>query len=303
VTAPAGFTVRPMTDGDAAAVADLMNTFDRAYLEEPDVVDPDVVASWGVRLALARDSRLYLHGTETVGAATVNSRSEANLDLDAFVHPEWTGRGLGTAMVDWLEEETVGRGLAVARTSALAADELAVRLLAARGFSSIRHFYRMAIDLDEPPPHPEWPEGFAVSVFRPGDEEAVLHAVTEEAFADHWDHEERDLESWQRAVFEAPWWDPSLVYLVRAGDEVVAAEVNSVRFGGGWIGTLGTLKPWRGRGLGRALLLTAFGEFYRRGETRVRLAVDAGNETGATQLYESVGMRIAWQADVYEKHL
>lgn len=76
-----------------------------------------------------------------------------------------------------------------------------------------------------------------------------------------------------------------------------------MRFGGGWVGTLGTRKPWRGKGLGRALLLTAFGELCRRGETRVRLAVDAGNETGATQLYESVGMRVAWQADVYEKHV
>ena len=76
-----------------------------------------------------------------------------------------------------------------------------------------------------------------------------------------------------------------------------------MRFGGGWVGTLGTRKPRRGKGLGRALLLTAFGEFYRRGETLVRLAVDAGNETGATQLYESVGMRVALQADVYEKHV
>jgi ribosomal protein S18 acetylase RimI-like enzyme len=206
-------------------------------------------------------------------------------------------------MVDWLEEEARRRGLAVARTSALAADERAVRLLAAHGFSPIRHFYRMVIDLDGPPPEPDWPAGFEVSTFRPGEDEEVLHAVTEESFAEHWGHEDRDLDAWQRTVFETPWWDPSLVYLVRAGDEVVAAEVNAVRFGAGWVGTIGTLKPWRGRGLGRALLLTAFGEFYRRGERRVRLAVDAGNETGATQLYEGVGMRIAWQADVYEKHL
>jgi len=33
------------------------------------------------------------------------------------------------------------------------------------------------------------------------------------------------------------------------------------------------------------------------------LGVDAGNETGATRLYESVGMRAVWQADVWEKRL
>jgi mycothiol synthase len=284
-------------------VAELMNTFDRAYLEEPDVADPAEITTWWVRLDLDRDSRLYWHGKDLVATATVNERTEENLDLDAYVHPHWTGRGLGAAMVDWLEEETRQRGLPVARTAALAADDRAVRLLSERGFVPIRHFYRMAIDLDAPPPEPEWPDGFELSGFRPGEDEAILHAVTEEAFSEHWDHEDRDLENWQRTVFGAPWWDPSLVYLVRAGGEVAAAEVNSVRFGGGWIGTIGTRKAWRGLGLGRALLLTAFGEFYRRGETRVRLAVDAGNETGATQLYESVGMRIAWQADVYEKHL
>jgi mycothiol synthase len=93
------------------------------------------------------------------------------------------------------------------------------------------------------------------------------------------------------------------VYLVREGDEVVAAEINAIRFGYGWVGTIGTRAPWRGRGLGRALLLAAFGELYRRGEKRIGLAVDAGNETGATHLYESVGMRIAWQANVYEKRV
>jgi mycothiol synthase len=205
-------------------------------------------------------------------------------------------------MVDWLEAQTERRRFSEARTAVLAADARAGRLLVSRGFAPIRHFYRMAIDLDAPPPEAEWPDGLEVSTCGLG-EEALLHAVTDEAFADHWGHEERDLDHWQQTVFGTPWWDPSLVYLVREGDEVVAAEINAVRFGGGWVGTLGTRKPWRGKGLGRALLLTAFGEFYRRGETRVRLAVDAGNETGATQLYESVGMRVARQADVYETHV
>ena len=47
--------------------------------------------------------------------------------------------------------------------------------------------------------------------------------------------------------------------------------------------------PWRGRGLGAALLLHSFGEFRRAGATRVGLGVDSENATGATQLYERVG--------------
>ena len=280
-----------------------MNAFDRAYVEEPDTLGADDITAWWSRIEPERDSRLYVAADgRLAGAATLSDRNPGTLDLDAFVLPEHAGRGLGGAMVDWLEEETARRGLDRAQTAALTADAAAGRLLHGRGYEPVRRFYRMATDLDEPPPAPEWPEGFEVSTFRPGDE-AILHAVMEEAFAEHWGHEPRDLEYWREHTFGAAWWDPSLVYLVREGDEVVAAEVNAVRFGSGWVGTIGTRKPWRGRGLGRALLLQAFGEFHRRGESRVSLAVDAGNETGATHLYESIGMRVVWQADVYEKRM
>jgi ribosomal protein S18 acetylase RimI-like enzyme len=60
------------------------------------------------------------------------------------------------------------------------------------------------------------------------------------------------------------------------------------------------LREFRGRGLGRALLLTAFAEFHRRGERKVSLGVDASNPSGAVALYESVGMSTHHQAALYE---
>ena len=47
----------------------------------------------------------------------------------------------------------------------------------------------------------------------------------------------------------------------------------------------------------------AFGEFYRRGESRCALGVDANNTTGATRLYERAGMRVLWEAVIFEKEL
>lgn len=46
-------------------------------------------------------------------------------------------------------------------------------------------------------------------------------------------------------------------------------------------------KAWRGR----ALLLAAFGELRLRGIAAVDLGVDSESQTGATRLYEQVGMR------------
>ena len=57
------------------------------------------------------------------------------------------------------------------------------------------------------------------------------------------------------------------------------------------------------KGLGRALLLHTFGEFHRRGVTRISLGVDSQNATGATKLYESVGMHVEQETVVWEKRL
>ena len=55
--------------------------------------------------------------------------------------------------------------------------------------------------------------------------------------------------------------------------------------------------------MGEALLKTAFAEFFRRGERRVALQVDAQSPTGATRLYERVGMRVLYEVAVYEREL
>jgi mycothiol synthase len=303
VKPPDPFTARAATPDDAAAVAGLMNAVDCAYLEDPDEMSAVEVTERWARLDRERDTLILEDGDGTLAAVgTLDGRQDDALDLDGYVHPSHVGRGLGTFLLDWLEEEAAARGRPVARVSTLAADRAAVPLFTPRGFAPVRHFYRMLIDLDGPPPAPELPSGFELSLFRPGDE-AVLHATLEEAFADHWGHQFESLDDWRQRVFGRDWWDPSLVHLVREGDEVAAACVNAIRFGVGWVGILGTRAPWRGRGLGRVLLLAAFDELYRRGEHRIGLTVDAGNETGATHLYESAGMRIAWQADIYEKRV
>ena len=93
-------------------------------------------------------------------------------------------------------------------------------------------------------------------------------------------------------------------FVVRDGDEIAATVRNDPdREGGGYVGALGVRRAWRGRGLGRALLLQTFAEFHRRGVHRVTLGVDAESPTGATRLYESVGMTVESETLVFEKSL
>jgi mycothiol synthase len=201
------------------------------------------------------------------------------------------------------ETEARRRGIDALPNAVLGDDERAHQLLQSRGYRPARHFYRMTIDLDRPPPHPVWPDGLVAVPVDYSRDAGALHAALDEAFLEEWGHEPENEVDW-RARRERAGFDPTLWFVVKDGGEVAAAIISDEeRFGTGWIAALGVRKPWRRRGLGLALLLHAFGELYRRGQRRIGLGVDAQNPTGATRLYERAGMKVAWSATFFEKEL
>jgi ribosomal protein S18 acetylase RimI-like enzyme len=111
------------------------------------------------------------------------------------------------------------------------------------------------------------------------------------------------LEEWRRVRFDDPEFDPTLWAIAWDGDEVAGFSLNRYRMGIGWVRTIGVRRPWRKRGLGEALLLHSFGEYYRRGTRTIGLGVNAHNPTGATRLYQKVGMYAASEHVTYEKEL
>jgi len=70
---------------------------------------------------------------------------------------------------------------------------------------------------------------------------------------------------------------------------VAGAVLAIVTPAGGYVDELFVRRPWRGRGLGRALLLCECAELRSRGLPRAYLGVDEANPTGARHLYESAG--------------
>ncbi len=214
------------------------------------------------------------------------------------VRPSAQGHGLGTRLLELVEGRLAEEGAARIHSWALAGDERAGELFAQRGYGEVRRFWEMAIDLDGEPSEP----AAAIETFE--EEDAVgFHAALEEAFEDHWEPHPESFEDWWKRQRARTNFDPSLWFVIRDGDEIAAVVRNELRTGAGYVGALGVRRPWRGRGYGRALLLQSFREFQRRGSTRVTLGVDAANPTGATQLYESVGMHVEQEEIVWEKAL
>ena len=173
--------------------------------------------------------------------------------------------------------------------------------LADAGGQVVRHYWRMSATFAEPPLDPRLPNG--VTIDQPGDDAGRLrdlHRVIDTAFLDHYGFGETVFEEWLDRQSSSPGADRGLWWLASVDGAPAAALVGRDWPDTGWVQGVGTLREFRGRGLARLLLLTAFAEFGRRGQLTVSLGVDADNPTGAVALYESVGMRVSHETLRYE---
>lgn len=309
------YTVRAPSRDDIPAILALIAACDIA---SDGVSDPfteeELITSWR-GLDLARDAWLVIAGDGALAgylALLLHDAEYGWIESDGYVHPEHRGRGIGTALLRLAEaraRELISVVPADARVvlqgGMTLADEAAPSLFEHEGFRVARYFWRMAITMDAPPPAPEWPEGVSVRTCERGQDERVFFETLEEAFRDHWGHPPRNYDEWYARSVESSSYDPALWWLATAPDGEPAGAIRCHRQpdGTGWINTLGVRRPWRSRGLGRALLLQAFDAFYRRGVRDVALGVDAQNPTGATRLYERAGMRVVRRYAIYRKVL
>ena len=313
---PEGYTIRRPAPDDFAAVLGLLTASDIAEFGETDTSAEDLRAEWR-ELYLAADAWLVVAPEGApAGYAAVGHRAWVQIFADVYVHPEHEGKGIGAQLVRLTEaraREFVPQAPPAARVTLSntinGANEAARRLLEGEGYGPVRRFWRMVIAMDEPPPAPEWPAGIAVRRFHPGRDERAVYATVTDAFRDMWGYIPPTFEEWRGFMIEREDFDPSLSFLAIAegrdgeDEEIAGVALCLPRLEMGWVRSLAVRRPWRGQGLGMALLREAFGEFYRRGRREVGLGVDAQSPTGAARLYERAGMRVARQFDSYQKEL
>jgi len=282
---------------DAAAVADLFRSVEEHVTGRASGFDAEAVRGWWQTIAFETNTWLFEEGPTLVAAAGCQAHGDRG-NSGGGVRPAAQGRGLGTKLLELVESRLVEDGAKRVHSWAVAADERAAELFRGRGYHEARRFWEMAIDLEGDLPEP----AAAIEPFR--EEDAVdFHAALEEAFEDHWEPHPEPFEEWWNRQRSRLNFDPSLWFVIRDGEQVAAVTRNEMRTESGYIGALGVRRPWRGRGYARALLQYSFREFQRRGSNRVTLGVDAANPTGATQLYESVGMQVEAEEIVWEKSL
>lgn len=220
-----------------------------------------------------------------------------------FVHPHWRRKGIGGAL--HRRNEARLREIAAAHADVSPkwfgaegpdADAGNTALLAGDGYTPARYFYEMVaptLDGIEPLPMPEGIELRPVT----RDQYRTIWLGAEEAFRDHWGQAEQVEADWERFVADPDNEDPALWRIGWVGDEVagvvittVPAEENELHgLARVYVASVAVRRPWRRRGLARALMTSSLVAAREAGFTSGSLGVDTDSPTGATALYESLG--------------
>ena len=177
------------------------------------------------------------------------------------------------------------------------------------GMVPARRFYMMSIDATStliPDEMPSLPDGVEIVVRDDDETRRAIYELDRVAFMEHWGWADYPYDDWIEHMTASPSFDPADWWLltvdgVPAGICLLSnsrAELNE-----GYVGVLGVLKEYRGRGLAQLLLRRAFVHYRAQGRKAIALGVDATNTTGAVALYEKVGMRPALVFEVYEHDL
>ena len=220
-----------------------------------------------------------------------------------WVHPRWRRRGIGgslhrlnEARLREIAAEHDGVEPKWLASESTDADAGAVAILRGDGYQAARFFYDMVARTLDGIVAPPMPDGLEL---RPvtRDQYRAIWEASAEAFRDHWGENEWTDADWARFDGDPHRTDPRFWRVGWDGDEVAGAIVTTVpveeneRHGRPrvYVDMVSVRRPWRRRGLARALLASSLVGAREAGFTSASLGVDTDSPTGATDLYRSLG--------------
>jgi mycothiol synthase len=232
------------------------------------------------------------------------------------VRPEARGGNVEEKIIVWgeqrMREVATERGASVKLRSWVRDKQRDRRaLLENSGFTSDRYFIIMGRSLSELIPESKLSEGFILRQSQGEPDAEAWVEMRNQSCIDHWNYHPSTVEEHVHWLGD-PNYQSELDLIAVAPDGTFVAfclcyilpeenERNERK--DGWIGSLGTRRGFRRRGLGRAMLLAGMQRLKAVGMETAKLGVDAQNPNQASKLYESVGFRKLYTNVVYVKNL
>lgn len=231
------------------------------------------------------------------------------LHVEGTVDPAHRGQGVGTrlvqamlARVDELHRERHPEMPARIGLSGVSTNTSQAALLEQHGLVPERWSFTMRATLGAVDAPPQPPAGLEVRGY---DDTfaAAMHAAHNEAFVDHPNFTPWTEVMWKQWVTESRSFRPELSFVVvePSAPERVVAYVQSAEFDAhfeatgrreAYVGKVGTLREFRGRGLAGTLLRHALAAYQAAGYDEAALDVDSENPTGALGVYERAGFAV-----------
>jgi GNAT superfamily N-acetyltransferase len=284
VDVPAGISTRPLTRADAHAVYEVMLAQEEVDLDEVMIEEADIVGDWSrSSFDVAASTIGAFDGDRLVAYGEVGASGRC----DAAVDPAYRGRGIGTAVALWMQDNARSRGIAEIGMP-VPQGSPGDRLLEALGYRVRWESWGLSLPDGATVPERQLPAGYAVRAADPSEYEQVWQ-VQEDAFLEWSERDREPFGEWKEGVLGRPGFEPwHLRVVVDAARDVAAMAWLQIGLDTAFVSRLATKREERGRGLAQVLLVDSFRAGRAHGVSKSELSTDS--RTGALTLYEKVGM-------------
>ncbi len=268
-----------------------------------------------------RDMIFSFHAEQPVAYCRTSSMWEESSNSWMYgwlmhVHHDFKSKGIEEALIGWLENQAVcnhqdlhveANGMHSVFLSESEQERL--NIVISRGYSPERHFINMKRDLENIPDH-QFPEGIVVRPAMPSQYRQVWEADVE-AFQDHWGATIPPESEYQEWISNKNYFQPYLWQIAWDGNEIAGMVLNFINLTEnqergrlrGYTEGISVRRPWRGKGIAKALICRSMQMMKALGMTEVALGADSENISGATKLYEGLGYRTYSRSVVMRKPL
>ena len=270
-------------------------------------VSPRVVAEQLKRPSYSPEQDLFILWSEDI-VGYIDVKPELTIGqvvLDCWVHPEHRRRGLATKLLSDATDRARLLGAKAAHVSIREDNVVARRMLSRLGFSLIRRFLELGLDIADVGELDMAQAVLGCHYLQPGEEDKLTQ-LQNRAFSGAWGYNPNTVEEITFRVNSSTCSREDIV-LVYEGDEAIgycwtgiSYEEGIPSMRKGQILMLGMAPDCRGKGTGKKLVLAGLARLRSKGLQVAELTVDSENKV-ACVLYKSIGFKVRASSFWYEK--